>query len=106
MTATASLAVAQGNEYLQGWAANERPAHLQEPCLCFVMVCHALSYSLKRCSFFKCKKLSGSAQELFICGHTTPDRNEAVILAQALHPGAPGCSIVAVYTLDSLQYSR
>lgn len=39
------------NEYLQGWAANERPAHLQE---------------------------------LFICGHTTPDRNEAVILAQVL----------------------
>ncbi|CAK9084772.1 Protease Do-like 10 [Durusdinium trenchii] len=42
---------ALSNEYLQGWAAHERPAHLQE---------------------------------LFIGGHATPERNEAVILAQIL----------------------
>jgi|Cyp1metagenome_2_1107374.scaffolds.fasta_scaffold01869_12 hypothetical protein len=44
MTATASLAVAQGNEYLQGWAANERPAHLQEPCwISDGVLCHGMS---------------------------------------------------------------
>lgn len=46
-----SLLGPRGNEYLQGWAANDRPAHLQE---------------------------------LFIAGQVTPERREAVILAQVL----------------------
>ncbi|CAE7264556.1 DEGP10 [Symbiodinium natans] len=39
------------NEYLQGWAAHERPAHLQD---------------------------------LFLSGHVTPEKDEAVILTQVL----------------------
>ena len=73
----------------------------------FVMSCFVTGFVhtlRKRYSFFKSNESNqwnDSAQELFICGHTTPDRNEAVILAQAWHLGAPGCSIVVVYTLDS-----
>ena len=52
MTAAASLAVAQGNEYLQGWAANERPAHLQEPSWIsdgVLVVCHGMSCFVLHC---------------------------------------------------------